>query len=135
MDELYEDAPSTRRTALIIEDSRCTRMVAAKMLRKEGFKTFEAADGKQGRDMLLQRRYSICLCDVEMPVMDGMDCVRQLREWERDHRPGWHQPIVCVSSRADSLGTQLLQAGMDVIVQKPLTLGKLVHLLNSTCLL
>ena len=121
---------SMPRTALIIEDSRCTRRVAVLMLKKQGFETFEAADGQQGRDMLLQRRYSICLCDLEMPVMDGMECVRHVRQWECDHRPSWHQPIVCVSSRVDVLRTQLLDAGMDDVVQKPLTVGKLMRLRN-----
>ena len=92
----------------------------------QGFETFEAAKGQQGRGMLLQRRYSICLCDLEMPVMDGMECVRRLRQWECEHRPSWRQPIVCVSSCADLLSTQLLDAGMNAVVQKPLTVGKLL---------
>ena len=62
--------------------------------------------------------------------MDGMECVRHVRQWECDHRPSWHQPIVCVSSRVDVLGTQLLDAGMDDVVQKPLTVGKLMRLRN-----
>ena len=35
--------------------------------------TFEAADGHQGCNMLLQRRYSICLCALEMPVIDSKE--------------------------------------------------------------
>ena len=126
MDEFAPTSSSTSRTALIIDDSGCTRRVAAHLLKKHGFETFEAEDGKQGLDMLLTRQNTVCFCDVEMPVMDGIECVRRLREWEHEHRPSWRQPMVCVSSRAATLQGQLLEAGMDSTVQKPLSSEK-VH--------
>ena len=58
--------------------------------------------------------------------MDGIECVRRLRQWEHEHRPGWRQPMVCVSSRAATLQGQVLEAGMDSTVQKPLSSEK-VH--------
>ena len=126
MDELA--ASSMPRTALIIDDSRCARILAARLLQKLGFETFEAGDGLQGLDMLRQRRYSVCVCDIDMPVMDGVECVRHLREWECGHRPGWRQAVVCVSSRVDARRNQLLKEGMDHAVQKPLTATALKQL-------
>ena len=124
---LDEDLP---RTALVIEDTACIRQMTIRMLRKLGCETFEACGGKQGLGMLQQRTYSICTCDVEMPVMDGLECVSRLRAWEALNRPHSAQLVVCVSSRTDVLKDRLLEVGMDDAVQIPLQYEKLKSLIS-----
>ena len=118
MDEFA--AHARPRSALVIDDTDSVRMVAVRMLEKLGFETSEAHDGKEGLDMLLETPYSICLCDMEMPVMDGIECITALRKWEAQHRPCLHQLVVCVSSCADELQDTLIGAGMDATMQKPI---------------
>ena len=116
---MEEEAHARPRSALVIDDTESVRRVAVRMLTKLGFETSEACDGKQGLDMLLQKPYSICLCDVEMPVMDGIECITALRKWEALHRPYLRQLVVCVSSRVCELKDKLIEVGMDVTMQKP----------------
>ena len=112
-------ASSRPRTALIIDDSSLFRRVTSKMLKKLGFETFEACDGQVGLCMLRDRRYDLCICDVEMPVMDGIQCVSLLRQWERGNQALGRQYVLCASSRVDKLRHELMHAGMDYLLQKP----------------
>jgi len=58
--------------------------------------------------------------DQEMPVMDGLTCVRRIREMEKDGTVISHVPVIAVTAnaRSEQIGI-LLGAGMDEVVTKP----------------
>lgn len=61
--------------------------------------------------------------------MDGMDCIRQLRDWEKEHRPEFRQFVVGISAHAAENDTQKgILAGMDDFVAKPVTMDVLEEL-------
>jgi CheY-like chemotaxis protein len=64
-----------------------------------------------------------------MPVLDGLDCVRQFREWEVKNRPNRHQYIVGISAHASMHDFQIgMECGMDHYLSKPITVEALKNL-------
>jgi two-component system response regulator AtoC len=57
---------------LVIDDEKNMRHMLAVLLEKEGYQVDNAADGKQGLDLASESFYDLILCDLKMPVMDGM---------------------------------------------------------------
>ena len=107
-----------RMKALIIEDTKIVRMVTRKWLEQAGYEVEEATNGQEGLDAMTTGAYEIVTCDVDMPVMDGLECITQLREHEKAHgRP--RQFVLCVTDDNND-DEQLLEAGMDTIFRKPL---------------
>lgn len=69
---------------LIIDDSKTARREIAKVVTQQGFKPFEADNGKYGHELL--RNISICeliFCDMTMPEMNGLEFLQALRKDER----------------------------------------------------
>lgn len=65
---------------LVIDDDKLTRLELRLAMTQAGYRVAEATDGKAGLEAFEQTRPAIVLLDALMPVMDGFDCCRQLRE-------------------------------------------------------
>src|SRR5260221_9565961 len=76
-------------SCLIVDDSRVVRMVARKILQDLGFETHEAEDGRRALEACLKRMPDAILLDWNMPVMNGIDFLRELRK-----TPGGDTPKV-----------------------------------------
>jgi two-component system chemotaxis response regulator CheY len=66
-------------TALIVDDSSVMRKIVERSLRQAGInlaQVFEAANGAEGLSMLANTRVNLILCDINMPVMDGLEFVK-----------------------------------------------------------
>ena len=66
-------------TILIVDDLSANRKVLVALLRHQGHRVLEAADGRQGLVAVRTERPDLVITDVLMPVMDGYELVRQLR--------------------------------------------------------
>ena len=120
------------RRALVIDDSLVVRKVLANALARIGFHADQAVDGMDGLRQLQSKRFDLVLCDFLMPVMDGLDCVREYRRWEVIHRPHFRQFIVGMSAHATGRDVeQSLNLGMNDYRPKPLTLDVLQSLERS----
>ncbi|MGB2342356.1 MAG: sigma-54-dependent transcriptional regulator [Flavobacteriaceae bacterium] len=66
---------------LIIEDEEPIRRVLKKILSEENnnFELFEAEDGKQGINLILEEDYDLILCDIKMPKIDGLEVLETAR--------------------------------------------------------
>eukprot|EP00980_Cylindrotheca_fusiformis_P028557 scaffold22610_cov115-Cylindrotheca_fusiformis.AAC.10 len=124
-----------QRKALVIEDSMVVRKSLTRVLTKLDFDVVQAVDGMEGLRELQNSLFDLVLCDFLMPVMDGLDCVQQFREWEKAHRPFFRQFIVGISAHAGeqdiSKGTEV---GMDDFRPKPVTYKQLAELSKSDAL-
>jgi len=105
--------------ALIVDDSRVLRMHLGEMLRLMGWKTEEAKNGRLALERLrVDRGFQLVLMDVNMPEMNGIECVRRVRSElsELDLK------LMMVSTEADScLIEELLANGVDEYLMKPFT--------------
>jgi len=70
---------------------------------------------------------SLILMDVEMPVMDGLTCVRRIRELESKGRIVGHVPVIAITANARNEQVAVaVEAGMDEVVTKPFLVRELV---------
>lgn len=117
------------RRALVIEDSLVVRKSLARALNKIGFsEVTQAVDGMEGLKELKKQLFDIVLCDFLMPVMDGLDCVKQYRAWEVQNRPWFRQLIIGISAHANMNDSgQGIEAGMDSFKPKPISIKTLTE--------
>ena len=82
---------SRPKEALIIDDSLTIRKTIDRALSNLGFQVSQAENGMTGLQCMKRKTFDIVFCDFLMPVMDGLDCVKQFRRWEKDHRTRFRQ--------------------------------------------
>ncbi|KAK8177858.1 hypothetical protein IWX90DRAFT_422139 [Phyllosticta citrichinensis] len=75
---------------------------------------------------------SVLLMDLEMPVMDGLTCVRHIRHMQGTRSLTRHVPVIAVTANARSEQiSRAMQAGMDLVVTKPFRILELLPLMNE----
>jgi len=103
---------------LIVDDSATIRAALRGLVEKMGHSVIEAENGSRALQIYLQDRPNLVLIDVMMPVMDGYDAARQMRE----SRPDEWVPIIFLSSReADQDLDRAIEAGGDDYLVKPVS--------------
>ncbi|MGH8174716.1 MAG: two-component regulator propeller domain-containing protein [Steroidobacter sp.] len=120
---LSESAPRYPGRVLLVEDNTVNQRIAQTCLQRLGCEVHIAPDGLQAVSAYKNREYALVLMDMQMPVMDGLEATRRIREIERGGR---RTPIVALTADAMK-GTRerCLQAGADDYLTKPLELSRL----------
>ena len=120
-------------TALAVDDNRGNRKLLRKFLEKAGGDVVTANDGAEALHLMQERAFSIVLCDVQMPHMDGLSCARALRAWEAAlPAPVPHQTVVGFTALAgEAAASECADAGMDDVLTKPLRRVELMTLLRK----
>jgi CheY-like chemotaxis protein len=121
-----------RKTLLVVDDLPQNRILLIDALRPLGFEMVDAANGRECLDLLDGVHPDLIVMDVMMPVMDGREATRRIRE--RSHLAGI--PIIASSASAGSEDeAQCYAAGADVFLPKPIdtdlllkTIGDLLSL-------
>lgn len=124
---LYHDA---RRRVLVVDDNAVNQMVATGLLDVLGFDVETADDGAQALEQCRERPPALVLMDLHMPVMDGLEASRRLRELQA---VGTVPPFPIIAATADpetESREQCEQVGMDGYLQKPLD----IHTLKAAIL-
>jgi PAS domain S-box-containing protein len=91
----------------------------------------EAENGSVAFDIFISGRYDLVLMDIEMPVMDGLDATKLIRNWEFENdRP--ETPIVALTAHVlDENHKKYLAAGCNEILTKPLKKNSLLQVLSG----
>lgn len=63
---------------LVVDDEESVRKMIAVLLQKEGYQVSSSGDGKEALEMLGERGFDLVLCDVRMPVMDGLELLEKI---------------------------------------------------------
>lgn len=112
---------------LLVDDTLSLAEAIADMLRMEGFRVGLAANGMEGLAMLEQERYDLILTDLRMPVMNGIEFIKQVRG--RNALP--RIPIIVLSAQAGEVSKmESIQAGADVFLMKPFEDQELLTSIN-----
>jgi CheY-like chemotaxis protein len=94
-------------------------MVAVRLLEKRGHSIAAAPNGAEALDALSRETFDLILMDIQMPVMNGYDATRALRERER--QSGGHIPVIALTAHAMNGDRELcVEAGMDDYLSKPI---------------
>ena len=111
---------------LVVDDNYISLKVALKMLERMGFAPDSAVNGKQALAMHQSNPYEIILMDVHMPVMNGLDTTRTIRE-----RWGDTPIIIALTASVFPEDKEVcLQAGMDYFLPKPIRMEELYDLIK-----
>lgn len=120
------------RRVLVVDDIAANRVVASRIVERMGFEVDTATNGSEAVEALRRRRYSLVLMDCLMPVMDGYDAARAIREFEE--ASGRRTPIVAVSASAlASDRERCFESGMDDFVEKPVRGASLETVISRWC--
>lgn len=103
---------------LIVDDSTVTRMMVAKTLRAAGLpvaQILEAANGKEGLEVLMENWIDLIFVDINMPVMNGEEMIDRVRE-----NPLWESlPIIVISTEGSKSRIESLRTKNAEFIRKP----------------
>ncbi len=114
------------RKILICEDNVINSEILKEMLESEGVACEQAFNGSEGVEKAKGRNYDIIMMDIRMPVMDGYQATREIREFDVD------TPIVALSANvfADEI-QNAFESGMDEFLEKPVVMSKMFSVLGQ----
>ena len=111
---------------LVVEDNEINALIVIHMLESEGYEVAHALNGEVAVEQVRQQSFDVVLMDIDMPIMDGLQATRLIRnELHSD------LPIIALTANAyDSDVNASLEAGMTAHLSKPInkdTLVKAIH--------
>lgn len=111
---------------LLVEDNEINVMVALKFLKKWGAQVTVAKNGAEALSLISTRDFKLVLMDLQMPIMDGYEAVREIRKL------GIQIPIIALTASAlIDEQRKIFEAGMDDYVTKPFNptdlLSRIIH--------
>jgi CheY-like chemotaxis protein len=117
-------------------DNLVNQKVMSQQLKRAGYAVAVANHGLEALEYLKKSRHAdptngtpldLVLCDVEMPIMDGLEFMRRVRKMESQGTLRGHMPVIAVTANARAEQQALaLDAGMDSVVTKPFRLLELL---------
>ncbi len=122
---------------LLADDQEVNQIVVSEIVTRSGFTCDIASDGQQAVDAAAAAGpYDLILMDCQMPVLDGVDATRAIREHERRSAvPGGsvrRVPIIALTANAMSGDRQrCLDSGMDAFCTKPIDAARLIATIES----
>lgn len=119
-EELMRELAGSR--ILVVDDEPINREVAREELEQLGLVVDEAADGAQAVACAEASRYSLILMDMQMPVVNGLEATRRIRQL-----PGYAEvPIIAITANVfPEYKVECFSAGMDDFLAKPFDAGGL----------
>ncbi len=123
------DKPTCGHVVLVVEDDPMNRMAAQRLLEKVGYAVHTACNGQEALDFLAgqpPRSVDVILMDIQMPVMDGLEAARRIRE-NADGRFDAQVPIVALTAYAMAGDRErFLEAGLDDHLAKPVKVAEML---------
>ena len=115
---------------LLVEDNDVNLLVARRLLEHMGVTVVTATNGQEALEKVRQRDFDCILMDVQMPVMDGLEATRELRQWERE-RGRAPIPVIALTANAmDEERDRCMVAGMNAHLAKPFRRQQLTRVLS-----
>jgi CheY-like chemotaxis protein len=132
-----ESAPVTgagaeRSKALVVEDNLVNQRVATALLKRLGFDTDSAVNGQEAIEYVQTNHhgYDVILMDCQMPIMDGYETTRCIREWEKSNGQGGTPIIALTADALPGTENQCREAGMNDYLSKPVRKESLRQVLS-----
>ncbi len=116
-------------TVLVVDDDPNIRRMIVASLRREGYRFFEAPNGRDALDLMRREHPDVVVLDLMMPVLSGWDVLE-----EREHDAELRQiPVIIVSANRDPEVAMAVDKGICAFLPKPFDIGALSALVK-TCL-
>ncbi len=110
-----------QKKVLIVEDEKNIVDILRFNLRKEGYETLEAYDGRTGLELALKENPDLILLDLMLPVMNGFEVCKTIRD------KGLNTPVLIITARETEQDKILgLELGADDYITKPFSIRELM---------
>jgi hypothetical protein len=115
---------------LVAEDSSVIQNLTKKILQFQNFDIAIVKNGKQVLEALEKGDFDVILLDINMPLMDGMECARQVRALKDSKKA--NIPIIAITGNAKNYTLEEFKSvGINEYLQKPLNFDSLVNLVKK----
>ena len=112
---------------MLVEDDQISRLAVNTWLQDKGHNIVIAENGKEAVDYLQQNKADIILMDVHMPVMDGIQATKKIKEKSLSDA----SIIGMTASVMNDERKSYIAAGMDVLVEKPVNFDNLMEIIKN----
>lgn len=128
---------------LLVDDNKINRQLLVMFMKKHKFSYSEAENGQEALDAYKEsclpgphsnspgRRFDYVLMDISMPVMDGMESTRKIREFEKENGLERSNVIALTGLASAQAQQEAETAGIDVFLPKPVKFAELKKLLAA----
>lgn len=117
---------------LLVEDNPMNQRVARYVLKMLGYEVHNAVNGIEAVAMFKKQSYDLILMDCHMPVMDGYEATRRIREMESQMATRRQVPIIAVTADVLTSSYELcFEVGMNDFLPKPYEAGDLRRILSQ----
>ncbi len=124
--------PARALDVLLVEDNPVNQKVATIMLKSAGHRVRVAGNGREAVKLFTSGTFDMILMDIQMPVMDGEEACRKIREFEKENTPERRVPIVALTANAMKGDKEhYLSMGMDGYLAKPIQKDALLKIVRS----
>ncbi len=127
-DEMDFVVPDAR--VLVVDDNDINCMVAEEMLKPLQMQIELASDGRQALELIQEKKYDLIFMDHLMPVMDGVEAVKELRKLEGTYYK--NVPVIALTGNtAQEQRDEYIQAGMNDYLSKPIDLMDIYRIIKK----
>lgn len=120
----------SQKRVLIAEDSSVIQNLARKILEFQNYEITAVKNGEQVMQIVDKEDFDIVLLDINMPIMDGMECVKSIRAL--DDKKKSNLPVVAITGNAKNYSEEEFKAaGFNDVLVKPLNFDRLVEIVNE----
>jgi len=114
---------------LLAEDDEIIEMITIHYLRRNGHEVDVAKNGNEAVSRFKAKEYDLILMDIQMPEMDGLQAVKEIRKIEMDYLKKGHTTIIAFTTNPDK--NECIKAGVDGYAQKPLSFSEFSTLFSD----
>ncbi len=117
---------------LLVEDNELNQRLMKISLTRYNYNVSIAVNGLEGVEMFKKQKFDLILMDIMMPVMDGFEATREIRNIESQNKNGKSIPIIAFTANTiNNDREKCIQGGMDDILEKPFDINKFREILSS----
>lgn len=115
---------------IVAEDSSVIQNLTKKILEIQNYEIIGVKNGEQVLQKLGEEDFDLILMDINMPIMDGMDCARAIRALSDETKSSI--PIIAITGNAKNYSmSDFKEAGINDYIPKPLNFDSLVDMVNK----
>ncbi|MDD2564590.1 MAG: response regulator [Salinivirgaceae bacterium] len=114
---------------LIVDDILLNRILLSELVKKMGYTFLQAQNGKEAIQLIKIHNFDVVLMDIEMPVMNGLEAVREIR-----NLPGILKdtPVIALTAHnPDDFMEEFTSAGFNELITKPYLIDKVDKIINK----
>jgi CheY-like chemotaxis protein len=116
---------------LIVEDNLLNQKFALAVLKMNGYTADVAENGKVGVEKFEKTDYDCVLMDIQMPIMDGIECTKAIRQMEEEKGTDRIRIIAVTAFAMPGDEEKFLDAGLDSYLAKPYKAPDLIALMEK----